>query len=171
MCITWYIFYCSVGFPCNPIIFLEGLKSYVPTTSSAPGCIDVPCQTTDGFDEAVNVAKEADIVVVVAGLNLTEETEDHDRVSLLLPGKQMDLVRAIADVSKKPLVLVLMGGGPIDISFAKGDPSVASILWIGYPGEIGGQALAEALFGDFNPGQPMACSLTCSWILLCSMNQ
>lgn len=125
----------------------------MPRTAYAPGCIDVPCQTTYCFEEAINTAKEADVVIVVAGLNQTEETEDHDRVSLLLPGKQMDLVSVIANVSKNPIVLVLMGGGPVDISFAKDDPLVASILWIGYPGEVGGQALAEALFGDFNPGQ------------------
>ncbi|WOL06055.1 putative beta-D-xylosidase 6 [Canna indica] len=139
------------GVPCNPISFFEGLQSYVPRASFAHGCTDVPCQTTDLFEEAVDIAKEADVVIVVAGLNQTEETEDLDRVSLLLPGKQMDLVRAVASASKKPLVLVLMGGGPVDVSFAKGDPSVGSILWTGYPGEIGGQALAEALFGDFNP--------------------
>ncbi|CAL9051761.1 unnamed protein product [Musa banksii] len=140
------------GFPCNPTSFLEGLRSYVPRTTFAAGCMDMPCETTVGFEEAVDIAKDADIVVMVAGLNLTEETEDLDRHSLLLPGKQMDLVRSIASVSKKPLILVLIGGGPIDVSFAKEDPLVASILWIGYPGEVGGQALAEALFGDLNPG-------------------
>ncbi|RWW39358.1 hypothetical protein BHE74_00055324 [Ensete ventricosum] len=88
----------------------------------------------------------------VYGGDYTEETEDLDRHSLLLPGKQMDLIRSITSVSKKPLILVLIGGGPVDVSFAKEDPLVASILWIGYPGEVGGQALAEALFGDLNPG-------------------
>ncbi|XP_042433771.1 probable beta-D-xylosidase 6 [Zingiber officinale] len=140
------------GVPCNPISFLEGLKIYAPRTAYAPGCIDVPCQTTYGFEEAINTAREADVIIVVAGLNQSEETEDHDRVSLLLPGKQMELVSVVANASKNPIVLVLMGGGPVDISFAKDDPLVASILWIGYPGEVGGQALAEALFGDFNPG-------------------
>lgn len=112
----------------------------------------MPCQTMDGFDEALAIAKDAEIVVVVAGLNLTEETEDFDRVSILLPGKQMELIRAIGNISKKPLILVLTGGGPIDVSFAKVDPLVSSILWLGYPGEVGGQALAEVLFGDVNPG-------------------
>lgn len=112
----------------------------------------MPCYSTTGFKEAVHVAQEADAVVVVAGLNLTEETEDHDRTSLLLPGKQMHLIKAVAHASKNPLILLLMGGGPLDISFAKRDPKIASVLWIGYPGETGGQAVAEALFGDFNPG-------------------
>ena len=130
----------------------EGLQAYVPRTSFAAGCIDVPCNSTDGFEAAVAVARKAEVVVMVAGLNLTEENEEHDRISLLLPGEQMDLVNAIAKVSKKPLVLVLMGGGPVDITFAKDNPGIGSILWIGYPGEVGGQAVAEALFGEFNPG-------------------
>ncbi|KAM0938799.1 putative glycosidase [Dioscorea sansibarensis] len=140
------------GFACNPKSLYKGLRAYVERTTFAPGCLDVPCHSAIGFQEAVHVAREADVVVVVAGLNLTEETEDHDRTSLLLPGKQMRLIKAIAQVSKNPLTLLLMGGGPLDVSFAKRDPKIASILWIGYPGETGGQAVAEALFGDFNPG-------------------
>ncbi|PAN39250.1 hypothetical protein PAHAL_7G230900 [Panicum hallii] len=92
----------------------------------------------------------------VAGLNLTEEREDFDRVSLLLPGKQMNLIHTVASVTKKPLVLVLLGGGPVDVSFAKHDPRIASILWLGYPGEVGGQVLPEILFGKYNPGGKLA---------------
>jgi hypothetical protein len=49
--------------------------------------------------------------------------------------------------------LVLLGGGPVDVSFAKQDPRIASILWLGYPGEVGGQVLPEILFGEYNPGE------------------
>ncbi|PKU66838.1 putative beta-D-xylosidase 6 [Dendrobium catenatum] len=140
------------GVPCNPISILHGLRDYVPSTSYASGCPNTSCLVDDEFEEAVHVARVADVVVVVAGLNLTEETEELDRVSLLLPGKQKDLVNAVASVSKKPVILVLMGGGPIDVSFARDDPRIASIFWIGYPGEVGGQVLAEAVFGEFNPG-------------------
>lgn len=121
-------------------------------TSFAAGCMDVPCLSDTGFDEAVRIARKADIVVVVAGLDLSQETEDHDRVSLLLPGKQMALISSVASAIQKPLVLVLTGGGPLDVSFAEQDPRIASILWIGYPGEAGAKALAEIIFGDFNPG-------------------
>lgn len=64
----------------------------------------------------------------------------------------MDLVSSIAAASKNPIILVLTGGGPLDVSFAQNDPRIASILWIGYPGEAGGKALAEVIFGDINPG-------------------
>lgn len=110
------------------------------------------CDSDTGLGEAVAIAKGADFVIVVVGLDLSQETEDKDRVSLSLPGKQKDLVSSVAAVSKKPVILVLTGGGPVDVTFAKTDPRIGSIIWIGYPGETGGQALAEIIFGDFNPG-------------------
>lgn len=122
------------------------------TAFYAVGCSSVECASDDSFDEAVRIAEEADYVILVAGLDLSQETEDHDRVSLLLPGKQMALVSAVTNVSQKPLILVLTGGGPLDISFAQHDPQIASIIWIGYPGEAGPKALAQIIFGDHNPG-------------------
>ncbi|XVE86908.1 hypothetical protein DITRI_Ditri18aG0073400 [Diplodiscus trichospermus] len=140
------------GVPCDPKSFFDGLQGYAKLASSASGCTDVPCDSDAGFREAILTAKKADFVIVIAGLDLSQETEDHDRVSLLLPGKQMALVSSVAAASKRQIVLVLTGGGPLDVSFAEGDPNIASILWVGYPGEAGGQALAEVIFGDFNPG-------------------
>nr|XP_027075210.1 probable beta-D-xylosidase 6 isoform X3 [Coffea arabica] len=140
------------GFSCNPESILQGLKNYVKDTFYAAGCQDVPCNSTAGIPEALSIAKEAEYVIVVAGLDLSQETEDLDRYSLLLPGHQMALIRAVASVSKKPVVLVLTGGGPVDVSFAEGDQQIASIIWIGYPGETGGKALSQILFGEYNPG-------------------
>ncbi|KAL9266598.1 putative beta-D-xylosidase 6 [Drosera capensis] len=140
------------GIPCEPISYLKGVQKYMKDTSYAAGCLNISCTSSSQFDEAILIAKEADYVIVVAGLDLTQETEDLDRVTLLLPGKQMELVSSVAAVSKRPVVLVLTGGGPLDVSFAKADPKIASILWVGYPGEAGGKALAEIIFGDYNPG-------------------
>lgn len=140
------------GKPCQRKTLFTELLEYVKKTSYASGCSDVACDSPAAFKEAVAVAKGADFVIIVAGLDLTQETEDKDRVSLSLPGKQRDLVTSIAAASKKPVILVLTGGGPVDVTFAKTDPRIGSIVWIGYPGETGGRALAEILFGDFNPG-------------------
>ncbi|KAI6694996.1 hypothetical protein NL676_022706 [Syzygium grande] len=140
------------GIPCRPKSLLEELQKYVQMAFHAAGCQNIPCNASDKFPEAILAAKKADYVIVVAGLDLTQEREDLDRVSLLLPGKQMDLVSSIAAASKNPIILVLTGGGPLDVSFAQNDPRIASILWIGYPGEAGGKALAEVIFGDINPG-------------------
>uniref|UniRef100_A0A2P2JCZ8 Uncharacterized protein MANES_13G104300 n=3 Tax=Rhizophora mucronata TaxID=61149 RepID=A0A2P2JCZ8_RHIMU len=140
------------GYSCNPQTIFRELKAYIKKASYAVGCLDVPCDSDARFHEAIVVSKRADFVIVVAGLDLSQETEDHDRVSLLLPGKQMELVCCVAAASKRPVILVLTGGGPVDISFAKIDPRIASILWIGYPGEAGAKALAEIIFGVYNPG-------------------
>ncbi|XP_010491733.1 PREDICTED: probable beta-D-xylosidase 6 [Camelina sativa] len=140
------------GKPCQRKTLFTELLEYVKKTSYVSGCSDVSCDSDNGFGEALAIAKGADFVIVVAGLDLSQETEDKDRVSLSLPGKQRDLVSSVAAVSKKPVILVLTGGGPVDVTFAKTDPRIGSIIWIGYPGETGGQALAEIIFGDFNPG-------------------
>ncbi|KAL9394386.1 hypothetical protein Peur_013671 [Populus x canadensis] len=58
-------------------------------------------------------------------------------------------------MAKNPVVLVLLSGGPVDISFAKNDKNIGSILWAGYPGEAGAIALAEIIFGDHNPDMRM----------------
>lgn len=140
------------GIPCNPESLLKGHQAYIEKIHYATGCPNITCDSDTGFKEAVHMASKADVVVAVVGLDLSQETEDHDRTSLLLPGKQMDLVSNIARVSKRPLILILMGGGPLDVSFAKEDPQIASILWVGYPGEMGGRAVADVIFGKVNPG-------------------
>ncbi|KAG7966629.1 hypothetical protein I3843_08G058400 [Carya illinoinensis] len=139
------------GVPCNPTSLFEGLQHYIKT-NYASGCGDTRCDSSKGFAEAVRISREADAVVVVAGLDLSQEDEGRDRASLLLPGRQMDLISAVSIASEKPIILILLGGGPIDISFAKVNPRIGSILWIGYPGEAGGQAVADTIFGEFNPG-------------------
>lgn len=140
------------GVPCKITTPLLGLQSYIQTILYAPGCEYVNCSSKEGFGEAARIAAKADAVVMVVGLDLSQETEGHDRVSLNLPGEQQNLVSEITRASKGPVVLVLMSGGPVDVSFAKTDPSISSILWVGYPGEAGGQALAQVIFGDYNPG-------------------
>ncbi|PON61597.1 Glycoside hydrolase [Parasponia andersonii] len=140
------------GPPCKSVTPLQGLRSYVKkNTLYHPGCNAVNCTSVD-IEKAVGVAKRANYVVLVVGLDQTQEREDHDRDHLALPGRQEELIAAVAKAAKKPVVLVLLSGGPVDLSFAKYDRRIGSILWAGYPGEAGGLALAEIIFGDHNPG-------------------
>lgn len=104
------------------------------------------------FGDAEGAASQADATVLVMGLDQSIEAETLDRDGLLLPGLQQELVSRVAKASKGPVVLVLMCGGPVDVSFAKNDPKISAILWVGYPGQAGGAALAEVLFGATNPG-------------------
>lgn len=100
----------------------------------------------------MDTARQADATILVIGLDQSIEAEFRDRAGLLLPGHQQDLVTKVAAASKGPTVLVLMSGGPVDVSFAKNDPRVGAILWVGYPGQAGGAAIADVLFGTHNPG-------------------
>ncbi|KAI4375105.1 hypothetical protein MLD38_013015 [Melastoma candidum] len=104
------------------------------------------------INQAVELAREVEDVVLVMGLNQTDESEEHDRTDLVLPGRQQELIRSVSRAAKRPVILVLLCGGPVDVRFARDDENVGSILWAGYPGEAGGYALAEVLFGEHNPG-------------------
>ncbi len=101
------------------------------------------------IDEAVKMAGEAEAVVVVLGESDAMVGESKSRTSLDLPGFQNDLVRALA-CTGKPLVAVILGGRPLTINLVQA--KVPAILAAWFPGEYGGQAVAEVLFGDFNPG-------------------
>ncbi|KAL6962665.1 putative beta-D-xylosidase 7 [Sarracenia purpurea var. burkii] len=139
------------GPPCKSVSPLQALEGYVEKIMYHPGCNAVNC-TSVSIDKAVEIAKGADYVVLVMGLDQTQERESQDRDNLVLPGNQQSLIASVAEAAKKPVVLVLLCGGPVDVSFAKEDPRIGSILWAGYPGEAGGIALAEIIFGDHNPG-------------------
>ncbi|KAK8479106.1 hypothetical protein V6N13_054129 [Hibiscus sabdariffa] len=139
------------GPPCKSVTPLQGLQGYVKDTRFHQGCTAVNCSTAF-TSQAMSVASRADRVVLVMGLDQTQEREKFDRVDLILPLKQQDLISTIARAAKNPVILVLLSGGPVDISFAKNDQHIGSILWAGYPGEAGGRALAEIIFGDHNPG-------------------
>eukprot|EP01018_Ginkgo_biloba_P029787 Gb_32463 [translate_table: standard] len=142
------------GIPCRYTTPLQALSRYTPATLFQPGCADVGCIGLNDLllDGASQAASQADATVIIVGADQTIEAEGLDRVSLLLPGQQQQMVSRVAKASKGPVILVVMSGGPMDISFAKFDDKIASIVWVGYPGEAGGDALAEIIFGRFNPG-------------------
>ncbi|XP_057783699.1 probable beta-D-xylosidase 7 [Salvia miltiorrhiza] len=141
------------GPPCRKISLLQALQTCGGgiTLKHHQGCNAVNCSTAF-IDEAVEIAQQADYVVLVMGLDLIQEGEFIDRVELGLPGYQEKLVTAVADAARRPVVLVLVCGGPVDVSFAKENPKIASILWAGYPGQAGDLAIAQTLFGHNNPG-------------------
>ena len=97
------------------------------------------------IQEAVAAARKSDIAVVVAGIH---EGEFQDRAMLSLPGRQEELIQQVA-ATGKPVVVVLVGGSAITMSNWLN--KVNSVLDIWYPGEEGGHAVADVLFGDYNP--------------------
>ncbi|KAL3698742.1 hypothetical protein R1sor_012818 [Riccia sorocarpa] len=140
------------GSPCEYITPLQGLQSYTSVVFYEPGCLDILCQDVSIAAAAVTAISYADAIVIMVGLDQTQEGEALDRASLLLPWNQQILVETVANYAEVPTVLVIMSGGAVDLTFAKDNPNIHGILWIGYPGQGGGQALADILFGHHNPG-------------------
>ncbi|KAG6731662.1 hypothetical protein I3842_01G140200 [Carya illinoinensis] len=139
------------GVACGYTSPLQGIGRYAKTIHRV-GCDNVACNGVQGFEDAEAAARQADATILVMGLDQSIEAESRDRLGLLLPGYQQELVSRVSKASKGPTVLVLMSGGPIDVSFAKFDPQISAILWAGYPGQAGGAAIADVLFGTTNPG-------------------
>ncbi|XP_024960484.1 beta-xylosidase/alpha-L-arabinofuranosidase 2-like isoform X2 [Cynara cardunculus var. scolymus] len=138
------------GIPCKYTTPLEALSESVQTVYEA-GCANVLCNSTDKFEKAKNVAAAADAVVLVMGTDLTVEAEALDRTEIDLPGEQNLLISEVAYVARGPVILVIMSGGGMDVSFSKCNPKVTSILWVGFPGQEGGAAMADVIFGRYNP--------------------
>ncbi|WP_285828116.1 beta-glucosidase [Bacteroides acidifaciens] len=101
------------------------------------------------IDKAVGQAKQADVAIVVLGGGQRTCGENKSRSSLDLPGRQLDLLKAVV-ATGKPVILVLINGRPLSINWA--DKFVLAILEAWYPGSKGGTAVADVLFGDYNPG-------------------
>ena len=103
----------------------------------------------DSIEMAVAKAKEADIIIAVLGEDEKCVGESLSRTSLELPGRQQQLLEALY-LTGKPVILVLINGQPLTINWA--DKYILAILEAWFPGPSGGVAIAEALFGDYNPG-------------------
>lgn len=156
----------------HPVTVLAGLKArlgpkaqvtYVPgpvLSRVYPSMLDemtgnkpVPPPTTDEVAEWLAKAKaaaaDADVVVAVMGEAANMSSEAASRATLDLPGIQEQMLEAVA-ATGKPVVLVLENGRPLDIRWAA--EHVSAILEAWYPGTEGGNAVADVLFGDVNPG-------------------
>ena len=105
------------------------------------------------MEEAIHAAKQAEVVVMVLGGNELTVREDRSRTSLNLPGRQEELLKAVC-ATGKPIILVMLDGRASSINYAAAH--VPAILHAWFPGEFCGQAVAEALFGDYNPGGRLA---------------
>jgi beta-glucosidase len=146
------------GTPSRPVTILAGIRTRFPNSKVVyvPGTKLVEADTS--ADKAVEAARGADLVVMVAGLNPHIEGEEMkvnaagfaggDRTSLDLPAPQEKLLQRVQAVGK-PTVLVLMNGSALGINWA--DQHVPAIVEAWYPGGQGGTAVAGLLAGDFSP--------------------
>uniref|UniRef100_A0A7N0ZR99 Fibronectin type III-like domain-containing protein n=1 Tax=Kalanchoe fedtschenkoi TaxID=63787 RepID=A0A7N0ZR99_KALFE len=140
------------GIPCrytSPLKAFQDIEDIEVTY--AEGC-DVLCQNDTFIFKAMQAAKSADVTILFVGTNLSIEAEGRDRVDLLLPGYQKQLVDQVSLASRGPVILVVLSAGGVDINFAKGIENIRGVIWAGQPGEQGGKAIADVIFGKYNPG-------------------
>jgi beta-glucosidase len=147
------------GTPSSAVTPLQGIKLRAGASRRvlyARGC-DLVGGSRDDFAEALAVAQQADVVIAVLGLSPCLEGEEGeanlldksgDRQDLALPGLQEELLKELCACGK-PVILVLQGGSALAVTWAQ--ENVAAILATWYGGEEAGTALAEVLFGDYNP--------------------
>ncbi len=146
---------------------LSGLKSYLEGSgvkvNYAKGCnvvdsnwpdseiVPTPLDATEkrAIAAAVESANQSDVIIAVLGEDAQSVGESRSRTSLSLPGRQQQLLEALY-ATGKPVVLVLINGQPLTINWA--DRYIPSILEAWFPGHLGGEVIAEMLFGDHNPG-------------------
>jgi len=152
------------GTPSHSVTPLDGLRAKTLPNSElsyARGC-GIFNEDESNFAEAVTMAKNADVVIFVGGLSQALEGEEGqkeglpeglvsqgDRLRLDLPDIQERLLHAL-HATGTPIVLVLLNGSAVAVNWAA--DHLPAILEAWYPGEEGGTAIADALFGDYNPG-------------------
>ena len=139
-----------MGKPEDVVTVLEGIKNMVSEKTEvlhAKGC-DIQGDSTEGLKDAADKAKAADVAIVVVGESREMSGEAGCRSSLDLPGVQERLVRDVCETGV-PVVMVLLNGRPMSISWPA--EHVPAIMEAWHPGVQGGNAVADLLFGDFNP--------------------
>jgi beta-glucosidase len=135
----------------DAVSLLAGIRAKVsPQTKvvHAKGC-EVTGDRIDGFAEAARIAGESDVAVVAIGESAEMSGEAASRSSLDVPGRQLDLVKAII-AAGKPTIIVLMNGRPLTIEWLA--ENAPAILETWFAGTQAGNAIADVLFGDVNPG-------------------
>lgn len=138
------------------VTVLEGIKNKVSSGTTvlyARGC-ELNDESREGFIEALEVASKSDVIIAVMGENSGLfkrgiSGEGNDRIDLNLPGVQRELLKALKELDK-PIILVLTNGRPLSIAWEK--ENIPAIIEAWYPGEEGGNAIADVIFGDYNPG-------------------
>ncbi len=136
--------------PQDPISVVEGLKQRFPakTVRYEPGC-DPKCVTDQGFAKAIEAANESDFAVLVLGESQAMSGEAASRSNIGLPGKQLELVKAV-HATGKPYAVVLISGRPLTINWLSENSPAILMAW--FPGTMAGPAIVDTLFGDSNPG-------------------
>ncbi len=132
----------------------EGFEARGAHFSYAKGC-EIEANNKEGFEKALQVAKNADVIVLVAGETERMSGEAASRTSISLPDIQKELIAALNETGK-PIVLVLFNGRPLDLSWESTISDAILETW--FSGTAGGHAITDVLYGDVNPSGKLTMS-------------
>ena len=142
---------------CELITALEGIQKGFDGEVVYEMGVDIDTNRTDGFATAIDLATSADVAIIVAGLITCQETGDQcqeaeafDRTKIDLPGRQEQFVEALV-ATGVPVILVLLSGATVSVTNVVGEGGVKGLIQGWYPGEEGGNAIADIIFGRANP--------------------
>jgi len=141
------------GYGVKVVTPLEGIKNKVSQENKdtqvyfAEGC-KLTGSSREGFEETIRIAKKSNVAILFVGNSKETEGEGKDRCNLDLPGVQQELIKEISSTGT-PVVVVLVNGSAVTMS--KWIDTVQAVVEAWYPGEEGGNAIDEVLFGDYNP--------------------
>jgi beta-glucosidase len=137
--------------PEDAVTLMEGLRNKLGggvKLNYSVGC-DLKCEDNKGFTDAVKAARDSDFVIITAGEDIDWSAEAASRSDISLPKGQTELIKAI-HATGKPYAIVLMNGRPLTINWeAENSPAILE-AW--FAGSEAGNAIADVLFGDVNPG-------------------
>ena len=140
----------ALGRPEEAVTVLQGIKDEVSPGTKVRYAMGTGFDSSDetGFPQAVSIARKSDVAVMVMGENAGMSGEGDSRSKLGLPGNQLELVKEVMKTGT-PVVIVLMNGRPLTIDWLH--DHVPAILEAWFPGTEGGPAVADLLFGRYNP--------------------
>ncbi|WP_462254738.1 beta-glucosidase BglX [Ferruginibacter sp.] len=139
------------------VTLYQGIQKKMSSTTKllyAKGC-DIDDQNKNGFEEAIAAAKEADVIIMSMGEASNWSGEAKSRSNIHLPGVQEDLIKAI-QATGKPVVVLINAGRPLIFNWTA--DNVPAILYTWWLGTKAGNAIANVLFGDYNPAAKLPMS-------------
>jgi len=155
----------EITIPGYTISTRQGISNVAPALNMKyeKGC-EINSEDTSGFQAAIIAAKDADVVIFVGGLDKTQEGEAYnerkgkDRTggSVMIPGKQAELIQQLA-LNNPNIVVVLQSGGIVSMGSVL--DNIKGLIYAWYCGSEGGEAIAQVLFGDYNPGGKLPISM------------
>ena len=124
----------------------------------------------EALQQRLSLARQSDVVIFFGGLDQSVEEEGRDRNTIDLPQIQWDLLKQLEQAVHSPIHVVIMSGNGVDLTYIRDSSLYGSLIWMGYSGQSGGLAIANVIFGQYNPAGRLPMTIyPASYVNLVSM--